>query len=329
MQTIFVINPAAGKQNAAPALIPQIRAAAQRAGAEVRIEVTRAAGHAEQIAAQAAASGETTRLYACGGDGTLREVLQQAARHPNVQVGSVPCGSGNDYVRNFGGSAKFLDFDAQLAARPVDLDLIETEYGYAADIVAAGLDAQVAYGIPKFRRLPLCGGTTAYTLSILQAVFGNFRHRIAVQTDEGAMQDDYMLAAICNGRLYGGGYCAAPYASMRDGMLDVLLVKPVPRIKLPGFLAAYKKGQHLLPDGSVAPAFAPYMQFTRTHTLNLTVEEQRPIIATLDGECAPCMQLHASVASGAWQALLPAGVEDSNTVLAAECPLQTGRKQNV
>lgn len=78
-------------------------------------------------------------------------------------MGCIPCGSGNDYVRNFGAPADFLDMDAQLAAEAFPVDLLATPQGYGIDIYAAGIDAQVANGIPKWRRIPLCGGTTAYT----------------------------------------------------------------------------------------------------------------------------------------------------------------------
>ena len=71
------------------------------------------------LAAQYAAGGEEVYLYACGGDGTLNEILQGTVGRPNAAIGCVPCGSGNDYVRNFGTQAQFLDLDAQLAAQPV------------------------------------------------------------------------------------------------------------------------------------------------------------------------------------------------------------------
>ena len=51
-----------------------------------------------------------------------------------------------------------------------------------------------------------------------------------------------MMLAICNAQLYGGGYRAAPCASMDDGLLDVVLLKPVPRLRLPGLLAQYRQG---------------------------------------------------------------------------------------
>ena len=123
MQQLFIINPAAGKTDASVVLVPQIQAAAARAGVDVQIEVTRSRGHARQLAEAAAASGEEVHIYAAGGDGTMNEVLQGAANHPNIAVGCIPCGSGNDYVRNFGAPADFLDMDAQLAAEAFPVDL--------------------------------------------------------------------------------------------------------------------------------------------------------------------------------------------------------------
>lgn len=315
MQTVFIVNPKAGKVDASIALLPRIRAAAERAGIEPIIEITRRPGHAREIAARYAALGEPVRLYACGGDGTLNEVLQSAVNCPTLSVGCIPCGTGNDYVRNFGRQEQFWDLDAQLTAQSYPVDLIATGQGYGVDICAAGLDAQVAYGIPKFRRIPFCGGTTAYNLSILQALFQTFHHKLHITTPEDDFTGDYMMLAICNGQQYGGGYCAAPYAYMDDGLLDVVLVKPIPRIKLPALLGGYKKGEHLLPDGSVAPAFAPYIRFFRTASITIQVLDGVPIITTLDGECSPQLTLRAEIARHAANILLPPPLAQNPTVL--------------
>ena len=71
MQHIFIINPTAGKVDASVALIPQIHAAASRAGVRPTIEVTRRAGQARDLAAKYASSGQEIFLYACGGDGAV------------------------------------------------------------------------------------------------------------------------------------------------------------------------------------------------------------------------------------------------------------------
>ena len=276
MQHIFIINPTAGKVDASVALIPQIHAAASRAGLHPTIEVTRRAGQARALAAQYAAA--------------LRELAEF---------------SGNDYVRNFGTQAQFLDLDAQLAAQPFAADVIRTPQGCGIDIYAAGIDAQVANGIPKWRRVPFCGGTTAYTLSILEAVCSTFRHRLRITADDRQLEDTFMMLAVCNGQQYGGGYCAAPHASMTDGLLDVVLLRPVPRLKLPGLLGSYKKGEHLSEGDTVTEKFAPYMTFFRTGSIDIEVLDGNPLITTLDGECSPQLRMHAEIAHSAARILLP------------------------
>ena len=305
MQTVFFINPTAGKLDASVALLPKIRQAAAAAGIEPKIHVTAYAGQARELAEQYAAAGGEVRLYACGGDGTLNEVLQGAVGHKNAAVGCIPCGSGNDYVRNFGTAADFLDIAAQLQAEAVPADLIRTPQGYGVDIFAAGIDAQVANGIPKWRRIPFCGGTTAYTLSILEAVCSSFKHRLRIRADHIDIEGTYMMLAVCNGQQYGGGYCAAPNARMDDGMLDVVLLKPIPRIKLPGLLGAYKKGEHLLADDTVTERFKPYLTFFRTRSIDIRVLDDRPLITTLDGECSPQLHMYAEAEPGKIRLLLP------------------------
>lgn len=314
---LFVINPAAGKTDARTVLLPRIRAAADRACITPEIEITKEPGHAREIATRALTYGEPVRLYACGGDGTMNEVLQAVAGREQVAVGCVPCGSGNDYVRNFGTQADFLDFDEQLRAVVRPADLIRTPQGYGIDIYAAGIDAQVANGISKWRRLPLCGGTTAYTLSILEAVCSTFRHRLRIRANAMEMEDDFMMLAICNAQMYGGGYRAAPYACIDDGLLDVVLIRPVSRIKLPRLLQDYRKGLHLASDGTVAEKFRPYMTFFRTSQIDIQVLDSRPLITTLDGECTPQYDLHAEVARRSVRILLPPKLIQNAPVLQA------------
>lgn len=269
MQQVFIINPKAGKKDASHWLIPAIRMAADQAGLNPEIYCTECAGHARRLTEKLVHEGRQVHIYACGGDGTLNEVLQAAAGRQNIAVGCVPCGSGNDFVRNFGTAEDFLDMSAQLRAVPVASDALLTDLGVGVDICAAGLDAQVAYGIPKFRHLPGCGGTMAYSLSILQAMLSPFGHRLRLSLDGIEQTGTYMMMAVCNGRMYGGGYEAAPYARMDDGLLDVVLVKPVPRIRMPGFLAKYKVGRHLQADDTVSAEFRPYMTFRRVKEVSM------------------------------------------------------------
>ena len=196
MRTLFLLNPAAGKQDCTAQLIPQIEAAARRAGLapeEVTIHVTEYAGHARKLACaaaqQAAAEGVPLRLYTAGGDGTFMEAMTGVQGIPGAAVGCLPYGSGNDFLRTYGTKEEFADLDAQLAGGEVTIDLLQTNLGLSATICAAGLDAQVAYGIPKFRRIPLCGGEAAYLLSIVEQLCGRIGRTLTFTINDRGLPD--------------------------------------------------------------------------------------------------------------------------------------------
>lgn len=306
MEYVFIINPAAGKTDSTAALRARIEQAGAAMGIAPIVEITQRPGHAREIAARYAVAGKPARLYACGGDGTLNEVVQEVIGQPHLSLGCVPCGSGNDYVRSFGTAEDFRDIQAQLAAEAVSIDAMKTTYGYSDNICAAGLDAQVAYAIPRYRRLPGCGGSLSYTLAIVETLFRRIGHRLRITLDDHTETGEYTLLAVCNGQMYGGGYWAAPQACLDDGLLDVLLVQKVSRPELLGLIGAYKQGKHMLPDGTVHPKFQKYITVFCARRVRIEVLEQRPLIVTLDGECTPCTdRLDLEIVPGQLSALLP------------------------
>ena len=80
---------------------------------------------------------------------------------------------------------------------------------------------------------------------------------------------------------------------MDDGLLDIVLVKPISRIQVAGILAKYKAGRHMQDADTIVPEFRSFMTFYRARSVEMQVLDNRPIIATIDGECAPVMELKA------------------------------------
>lgn len=316
MKHIFIVNPVSGRSDASQVLVPRIIQAAQAAGVDYQIELTRAPHHATQLARQYAWQDGESRIYACGGDGTLNEVLAGAWDSPRAQVGCVPCGSGNDFVRNFSDPEAFLDIDAQLRGDSAAIDLVRTDRGVAAAICSAGLDAQVAYGIPKFRRLPLCGGQMAYNLSIVQQVCGRLGRRLRIVADGREYTGEYLMAAVCNGVSYGGGFRAVPLARMDDGLLDLVLVKKVSRLRIARVVGMYKAGEHFQ-NGRIRPELADVISFTRAKQAEIHSMDGQPVIINVDGECQPALKLETAVLPAAGRAALPQGV-----TLSAGCSVQ-------
>lgn len=312
MRTLFLLNPTAGKADCTRALPRQIDAAAARAGlakGEYTIRITAHAGHARELAnaaaRQAQQAGEQLRIYTAGGDGTFNEALTGVYGFENAAVGCLPYGSGNDFLRTFGTKEEFLDLDAQLASGPVAIDLMQTSLGLSATICAAGLDAQVAYGIPKFRRIPLCGGEAAYALSIVEQLCGHIGRRVEYTIDGETLTVDCLMCAVCNGRTYGGGFRAAPEAQPDDGWLDVYIIRKVSRLTIAKLLGMYKNGGHFR-NGQLVRAAEPYFIYRRAKQVSLrAVDGRGPIVATADGECVPKEQITVQVQPLAGRILLP------------------------
>ena len=313
MRYLFLLNPTAGKRDCTAELAPAIQAAAQRAGIppeKRKVVVTRYAGHARELAAEAAhtaqADGEPVRIWTAGGDGTFMEAMTGVQGFANAAVGCLPYGSGNDFLRTYGTRAEFTDLDAQLAGGEVTIDLLETSLGLSATICAAGLDAQVAYGIPKFRRIPLCGGEMSYLLSIVEQLCGRIGRRVTFTIDDEELTVDCLMCAICNGRAYGGGFLAAPEADPADGWLDVMIVRRVGRLTIAKLLGMYKSGRHFV-NGQLTEEAKPYFLYRRARRVALHPADGRgPIVATADGECAPCDAVEAILRPLSGRILLPA-----------------------
>ena len=307
MEHIFIINPVSGTSNARSLLEPEIKKAAQALSLDYRILETEYPGHGKELAKKISAEGKPVRFYACGGDGTFNEVVAGTLGYPNAEAACVPCGSGNDFIRNFGIKEEFLDLKNQMQGESCTIDLIKTQYGIAAAICSAGLDAQVAYGIPKFRRIPFAGGEMAYKLSILTSLCTRLGHKLRIEADGEVFTGEYLMLAICNGRTYGGGFQAAPQADLQDGLLDLILVKKISRLRIAGVVSIYQQGKHLQ-DGKVIPELQDVLTFRRVKKVKVTVLDHRPIVVTQDGECAPRMELSAEVEAGAARIVLPATV---------------------
>ena len=313
MRYLFILNPAAGKQDCTVQLIPQLQQAAVRAGIPVDAVATcktEYAGHAKALARaaaeEAAKAGEQLHIWTAGGDGTLVEALTGVQGFANAAVGCLPYGSGNDFLRTYGTRAEFTDLDAQLAGGEVTIDLLETNLGLSATICAAGLDAQVAYGIPKFRRIPLCGGEVSYLLSIVEQLCGHIGRRVTFTIDDEELTVDCLMCAICNGRAYGGGFLAAPEADPADGWLDVMIVRRVGRLTIAKLLGMYKSGRHFV-NGQHTEEAKPNFLYRRARRVALRPADGRgPIVATADGECAPCDAVEAVLRPLSGRILLPA-----------------------
>ena len=126
---IIIANPISGKGKA-KSLAEQAHTALTESGKQGQLILTSAAGDAKRFAQEATANG-TRFLIACGGDGTLHEVVNGIATVPNVTLGVLPCGRGNDFAAAIGVPLKPEAAIATLiSGTPIHVDL---GYCYSSD----------------------------------------------------------------------------------------------------------------------------------------------------------------------------------------------------
>ena len=123
MHHYFIINPAAGQGKAAK-LVPAIREYMEGEGLPFTIYQTQGVGDAMAYVRYMAKKGPA-RFYACGGDGTLNEVVNGLKKFPECEVALIPAGTGNDFLRNFTNMENFQDIAAQVAGKAVAIDVLQ------------------------------------------------------------------------------------------------------------------------------------------------------------------------------------------------------------
>ncbi|HEX2985852.1 MAG TPA: YegS/Rv2252/BmrU family lipid kinase [Caproiciproducens sp.] len=279
MRYVFIVNPAAGKKDPYQSVFPLIQDYFHQKGIEFTCHITSQPRQATELARQQGEKGDEVRLYAVGGDGTLSEVAAGVIGMENVEVGVIPCGTGNDYVKTFGNPEDFLSFAKQLKAPSNWVDMIESEGHISMNLCSIGMDAKVAYEMVKFKRIPLLSGPGAYEIALVKTLLGRIGEHLKVTIDgTNTYEGTYLFALAGNGKYYGGGYCGAPRAMPDDGLLDFILIKKPRLSQIPALVKEYKAGRHL-----ESPLFGDLVTYRRG--LEMKVEADRPVIANFDGEC--------------------------------------------
>ena len=299
MTHLFIINPAAGSRNRTNAYSEVIHRLCREKELQYEVRVSTAPGECTRIAREAAETGEELRIYACGGDGTLNEVVQGVAGHDNVAVTVFSGGSGNDFAKLFDEPQAFFDLERLLDAEEATFDLIRCNDDLALNICSVGLDARIGTDVSNYKRLPLLSGFRAYAASTVVNVVKGVSEHYIVEIGGKRINARQTMICVCNGRFYGGGFNPVPEADPADGLLDVLIVKKISRLQVPGVVGKYKAGRYQeLPD---------IVKHYRTRQVRILCDKPTPI--NLDGELRVAQDVTMSVAEEKIRFFYPKGLK--------------------
>lgn len=286
MKHIFVVNPNAGRQDASHSIAQMVASyAASHPDFDHLIYHTQSPGDATLWVRQYCTdhSDQAKRFYACGGDGTLNEVLTGMMHQPNCQLSCLASGSGNDFIKYYGSHDDFNDLPRLIEGTAYDIDVMEvttsnSQVRYSINVCNFGFDAQVVRHMERVRRFPIIGGSNAYTTGIVLGLFGGMRNRITMTADSKPFYDGGMLlCALSNGRCYGGNYCCAPQSLNDDGIIEIGLFRRMSVITLARLIGSYTKGTHLQ-----HPAAQRYIRQGKASAITLHCD--KPFWLSVDGE---------------------------------------------
>ena len=277
MRHIFVVNPASGVKNRTEEIRELVKTELEED--EYIIYETKGVGDAIIYVKEFIDShpNELLRFYACGGDGTLNEVINGSVGYDNVEVTNYPIGSANDFLKYFS-DCDFKNLHNLIHGKVVKSDVIKFNERYVVNVFNIGYDAKVVELQRKFKRWPLVSGNFAYTLGVIFALLGKRCHKMKVTIDDELFFDGKVsMVAVANSICYGGSYHCAPLAKIDDNIIDVCVVKKVSIPTFAKLAKIYQKGEHL--ENEKAKKYIAYKQGKKVQ-----IEIDSAISFSIDGE---------------------------------------------
>lgn len=191
---------------------------------------THSADHTIELAAEAAERGEV--VIACGGDGTLNNTVQgvrQAGRLPDVRLGVIPAGTGNDFADNIGIRGVRHAFDVIETGRERSLDLGLANGRPFLNSCVGGLTAEASARTSSALKRRL--GVLAYVLTVFATLrdFETLKLHVSAGPEyDPVWTGNALMLLIGNGRRFPGE--RKQQANMEDGLLNVVVIEHLPML---------------------------------------------------------------------------------------------------
>jgi diacylglycerol kinase (ATP) len=291
MSIRFLVNPGSGGGKGKQALSRLGELAAKK---DAELVVSKNAEDLSLEASRAAEEG-VERLVAAGGDGTFHHVAQGLTGSKCV-MGVVPLGRGNDLAGTLGIPSDLSEaVEVAIRGRVRDIDVGRVGGHSFLGYCGVGFDSEVAAYVQQGRG-PF-SGQAAYVYGVLRTLAAFKPPVIRVEHDGGTYEKGAMFAVVCNHSRFGGGMYIAPEAKIDDGMLDLVVVEAISKLKLLRIFPKVYKGEHV---------GHPAVTIVRTRSARIYVD--RPMTMASDGE--PIMQVgeqgvEASIRPGALRVAVP------------------------
>lgn len=171
-------------------------------------------------------------IVACGGDGTVHKAGNLAIQI-DACLGVVPIGSGNDFAHMLGipkSIAAALNIITLKNRQYIDVIKLEGDIQcYCLNTTGVGLDGLANHYTNIYKKSI---GKAGYLAGAIKAIFKNRSQDYTISIDGVNRTERCDMITFCNGKREGGSFWVAPQADPKDGLIDVLVLLPMTKIKL-------------------------------------------------------------------------------------------------
>lgn len=306
MQATVIYNPLAGPADMHGPVQRVARFWTER-GWSVEVQPTEYAGHAVELAREAATAGRRL-VVAAGGDGTMGEVANGLANSETVMA-PLPAGTGNSFGKELGmPHPNLIDHNALVeaskmlaAGRVQQMDLGRFEGGnYWMLWTGAGLDSYIVQHVEPRSKLSKRLGPVGYAVQAIPLMPRFPQMDATVTVDDRTFTGDFLMVLATNCRRYAGGEVLLnPWGKLDDGAFEVFLFRGHGSLKALGYLWQVWRGEH---EGNG--------QIERVAGRRVALETSRPVPVHTDGDPAGETPFTCTVAPGALRLLVPKSAPD-------------------
>ena len=278
---LFLVNPISGTRTKEK-LIAFISEKLHAVNISYDIDYTNATGNYTLLKEKVIAD-RFTDIIIVGGDGSVNQIVQAFAEL-RLRFGILPVGSGNGLARAAGIPTKIkraLQVIIEGNTMPVDAFSINDRF--SCMLSGLGFDAQVAHNFARKAKR----GLFNYTKESLLHFFKAQPYVFEIKLPEFSFFTDAFLISIANSNQFGNNVTIAPQAKLNDGLLDVIVVQKMHKVKLPYAvlkqLSGNNKMQQLVED-------MEHKNIIYFQTPSLEISNLKLAPLHIDGEAVPTAQ---------------------------------------
>jgi diacylglycerol kinase (ATP) len=295
---IFLVNPISGTRSK-QSLPNTIRDAAKQYRQAVEILPTVASGDYTFIK-QKIKEEAITDVVLCGGDGTVNTVVQQLL-DTHVNFGIIPLGSGNGLALS-AKIPKTISKALQIAftGTPRYIDAFSINQSFACMLCGIGFDAKVAHDFAGQKKR----GLFTYAEQSLKNFFSAQPYSFEIKLPETTLQTEAFFISVANSNQFGNQFTIAPRASLNDGLLDIVIVRKMPKMQFPVSVLLQVLGINALSDKKTLTKNG--VLYFQTDSLKIKNKDGAPL--HIDGEPKETIrQIDIRVIPQCFKLIQPAG----------------------